>query len=210
MYGCNFALLFLVLRHRRRRLTPPPFPGSSPLVSPPPATMSSKTKRKYVYQEHLESVEPPVGDQTIGRLLETRGNNLHQVEDANGEIYLVSMPPKFRRNIWVRRGTFLLLEPIAEGDKVRAEVIRVLSREHVSELRRAGAWPARFDRTEEEATAAGEEADQAADGLQSLRLDEEGNPNRPPPLTESESETESETESESDGDADCSGSESGV
>ena len=96
--------------------------------------MSSKTKRKYMYQEHLSEVAPPSGEQTIGRLLETRGNNLHQVEDADGRVYLASMPNKFRRNIWVRRGTFLLLEPIAEGDKVRAEVVRVLSREHVAEL----------------------------------------------------------------------------
>ncbi|KAF0287634.1 putative RNA-binding protein EIF1AD [Amphibalanus amphitrite] len=168
--------------------------------------MSSKTKRKYVYQEHMSEVAPPSGDQTIARLLETRGNNLHQVEDANGEVYLVSMPNKFRRNIWVRRGTFLILEPIAEGDKVRAEVVRVLSREHVTELRSAGAWPERFDEVGSTA------ADEAADELQNLDL-EEGNPNRPPVEVETDSESESEEseeDSESDGDADRSGSESGV
>lgn len=172
--------------------------------------MSSKTKRKYVYQEHMEEVAPPTGDQTIGRLLETRGNNLHQVEDAAGDVYLASMPPKFRRNIWVRRGTFLLLEPIAEGDKVRAEVLRVLSREHVAELRRAGAWPERFETTKAAAATDGAQlAEEGADGLQNLTLDE-GNPNRPPAPEESDDSDETETEEseESDGDADQSSSES--
>ena len=166
--------------------------------------MSSKTKRKYVYQEHLSEVEPPSGEQTIGRLLQTRGNNLHQVEDSDGRVYLASMPPKVRRNIWVRRGTFLLLEPIAEGDKVRAEVVRVLSRDHVAELRRIGAWPERFEEAET-VTAAAAETDESV-GLQHLTL-EDGNPNRPPPLTESD-ETESESESEqSEADADSSSGE---
>ncbi|XP_037085163.1 probable RNA-binding protein EIF1AD [Pollicipes pollicipes] len=183
--------------------------------------MSSKTKRKYVYQEHLGAAPTPSGGQTIGRVLQARGNNLHQVEDAAGHVYLASMPPKFRRNIWVRRGTFLLLEPIAEGDKVRAEVAHVLSREHVTELRHAGVWPARF--AEREAAATGDVA-AATEDMERLGLG--GNPNRPPPPPpesddsddsddsndsndSNDSDGSDDAESESDGDADRSSSESG-
>ena len=33
-----------------------------------------------------------------------RGNNLHEVVDAENKTFLVSMPNKFRKNIWVKRG----------------------------------------------------------------------------------------------------------
>ena len=33
-----------------------------------------------------------------------RGNNLHEVEEAEGHQFLASMPTKFRRNVWIKRG----------------------------------------------------------------------------------------------------------
>ena len=33
-----------------------------------------------------------------------RGNNLHQVEEADGQQFLASMPTKFRKNVWIKRG----------------------------------------------------------------------------------------------------------
>ena len=33
-----------------------------------------------------------------------RGNNLHEVESTTGVKFLVSMPTKFRRNVWIKRG----------------------------------------------------------------------------------------------------------
>ena len=33
-----------------------------------------------------------------------RGNNLHEVEDPDGRQFLASMPTKFRRNVWIKRG----------------------------------------------------------------------------------------------------------
>ena len=37
-----------------------------------------------------------------------RGNNLHEVESATGVKFLVSMPTKFRRNVWIKRGESML------------------------------------------------------------------------------------------------------
>lgn len=34
----------------------------------------------------------------------TPGNNLHEVETAEGTRFLASMPPRFRRHIWIKRG----------------------------------------------------------------------------------------------------------
>ena len=41
----------------------------------------------------------------------SRGNNLHEVETAEQQKYLVSMPTKFRKNVWIKRGIiyFMLL-----------------------------------------------------------------------------------------------------
>ena len=36
-----------------------------------------------------------------------KGNNLHEVETEDDEKFLVSMPTKFRKNVWIKRGTFL-------------------------------------------------------------------------------------------------------
>lgn len=38
------------------------------------------------------------------QVLGGRGNNLHEVENGTGEQYLVSMPTKFRRTVWIKRG----------------------------------------------------------------------------------------------------------
>ena len=41
------------------------------------------------------------------------------------------MPNKFRKSVWVRRGDFVVVEPIPEGDKVKAEIARVLYKDQV-------------------------------------------------------------------------------
>lgn len=38
------------------------------------------------------------------QVLRTPGNNLHEVETAEGQRFLVSMPSKYRKNIWIKRG----------------------------------------------------------------------------------------------------------
>lgn len=40
-------------------------------------------------------------------MLSTLGNNLHEVESPAGEKILVNMPMKFRRNVWIKKGTKL-------------------------------------------------------------------------------------------------------
>ena len=44
--------------------------------------------------------------------------------DAEEGKYLVSMPTKFRKSVWIKRGDFVIVEPIEEGDKVKAEIVR--------------------------------------------------------------------------------------
>lgn len=96
--------------------------------------MSQATKRKHVVREVLGEHVVPSDQQQIVKVsglglreggfragqcvladtpkswsfpeqvLRTPGNNLHEVETAEGQRFLVSMPSKYRKNIWIKRG----------------------------------------------------------------------------------------------------------
>ncbi|XP_060711450.1 probable RNA-binding protein EIF1AD [Hemiscyllium ocellatum] len=106
--------------------------------------MSQATKRKHVVKEVLGDYEPPSEIQQIVRVLGSPGNNLHEVETAQGDRFLASMPTKFRKNIWIKRGDFLIVDPIQEGEKVKAEINSILYKEHIKQFRKDGLWPASF------------------------------------------------------------------
>ncbi|KAH8028191.1 hypothetical protein HPB51_014146 [Rhipicephalus microplus] len=96
--------------------------------------MSQTTKIKHVTREVLEEYVLPAENQQIVRVLKGRGNNLHEVEESSGNTYLVSMPVKFRKNIWIKR-----------GDKVKAEIQRILYRDQIKYIKEEGLWPKAFD-----------------------------------------------------------------
>ncbi|KAI4904167.1 hypothetical protein NFI96_013830, partial [Prochilodus magdalenae] len=106
--------------------------------------MSRATKRKHVVKEVLEDYVTPNESQQIMRILGSNGNNLHEAVTESGEKFLLSMPTKFRKNIWIKRGDFVIVDPIEEGDKVKGEISFILYRDHIQYLRKLGAWPKGF------------------------------------------------------------------
>lgn len=106
--------------------------------------MSIATKRKYVTQEVTDLIlpEPP---NFIARIVAGRGNNLHEIETQTGERCLVSMPTKFRKNVWVKRGDYVLCQPIAEGDKVKGEIYHVLYKDNIKYIKKHNLWPKEFN-----------------------------------------------------------------
>ncbi|XP_024889694.1 probable RNA-binding protein EIF1AD isoform X2 [Temnothorax curvispinosus] len=107
-------------------------------------TMSSATKRKYVFQE-LDDMTLPTDSQSIVRIVQARGHNLHEVVTPTGEQFIVSMPTKFRQNIWVKRGDYIVIEPIMEGKKVKGEIVKILTKDHIKWYRAQNCWPPEFD-----------------------------------------------------------------
>jgi probable RNA-binding protein EIF1AD len=107
--------------------------------------MSKATKKKYVSKEVLEDFIEPEGEQKIARVLNGRGNNLHEILLPSGEQFLASMPTKFRRNVWIKRGDFVVVEPIEEGNKVKAEIAHILYSKQIKHLKKEGMWPGEFD-----------------------------------------------------------------
>ncbi|XP_076877463.1 putative RNA-binding protein EIF1AD isoform X2 [Brachyhypopomus gauderio] len=106
--------------------------------------MSQATKRKHVVKEVLGDYVTPSDNQQIMRILGTNGNNLHEAVTECGERFLLSMPTKFRKNIWIKRGDFVIVDPIEEGDKVKGEISSILYRDHIQYLRKLGIWPKGF------------------------------------------------------------------
>lgn len=111
--------------------------------------MSRVNKNKHVMRElNSDDFSLPKENQSIVKIVGSKGNNLHEVESSEIDIpnYLASMPTKFRKNVWVKRGDFVLVEPIDEGDKVKAEIVRVLTPEHQKIYEKDGVWPKKFSR----------------------------------------------------------------
>ncbi|KAG1667290.1 putative RNA-binding protein EIF1AD [Nymphon striatum] len=106
--------------------------------------MSKLTKRKYVTQEVIYDFFLPEGKQEIVKMTASCGNNLHEVETAKGDRFLASMPTKFRRNVWIKKGDYVMVEPIPEGVKVKVEIIRILYKEQIKYIKRMGMWPENF------------------------------------------------------------------
>ena len=54
---------------------------------------------------------------------------LNSTEADETTSYLVSMPTKFRKNVWIKRGDFCIVKPIEEGDKdhIRLKILAVVA-----------------------------------------------------------------------------------
>jgi len=162
--------------------------------------MSSATKRKHVTREVEQEFILPEGNQSIVKVLAGRGNNLHEVQDSIGNTYLVSMPNKFRKNVWIKRGDFVVVNPIEEGDKVKAEICTILYKDQIKHIKANNLWPTGFEKAEEVSqdlsklkikevpSNSEEDSDDDSDLFQ--------NTNRP--VYEQSEESDSETESEED------------
>lgn len=113
--------------------------------------MSRVNKAKHIMRElNSDDFSLPKETQQIVKVVASRGNNLHEVEAIDSTPnFLVSMPTKFRKNVWIKRGDFVLIDPIEEGDKVKAEICRILTPEHIKIYQKEGIWPKKFTKKRE-------------------------------------------------------------
>lgn len=113
--------------------------------------MSRVNKRKHVLREMFEDgYNLPLPDQEIVEVNEICGNFLYKVRNGSDESYLMSMPNKFRNCFFIKRGMYVLVEPIAEGKKVKSEMVRVLTKEHIQHFKDNNCWPNLFQNDEPE------------------------------------------------------------
>ncbi|GAA5801258.1 hypothetical protein EDC94DRAFT_438472 [Helicostylum pulchrum] len=85
------------------------------------------------------------GNQTYARSLGPRGNHQHEVEFTDGSKKLVTLPPKFRNVVWLKRGHYVIVDPsVGVTEKVGGEIVFVLFPKNIKDLKAAGKWPAEF------------------------------------------------------------------
>ncbi|GIY58687.1 probable RNA-binding protein EIF1AD [Caerostris darwini] len=122
--------------------------------------MSCAAKKKHLKKEILDSYEIPTNEQKIVQVVRACGNYLYEVISSQEETFLASMPSKFRNKIFVKRGEFIVVNPIPEGGKVKGEISEVLFKNHVQYLKNQGVWPKKFsDKYSEELESHSEDSD---------------------------------------------------
>lgn len=50
------------------------------------------------------------------------------------------MPTKFRKNVWIKRGDYVITQPIEEGEKVKAEIVQILFPEQIRYIKSQNLW----------------------------------------------------------------------
>lgn len=123
-------------------------------------------------------------------------------------MFLASMPHKFRKHVWIKRGDYVVTEPIPEGNKVRAEIVRILMKDHIRHIMTNNMWPAAFSGQCEEVKDKLCNVPQEISGSKDSLSDSDNddlmkNPNRPRVLPDSGSDSDSEGSEASD----CGGNE---
>jgi probable RNA-binding protein EIF1AD len=65
--------------------------------------------KKQTTRDQLDENFEIEGDQTYARSLGPRGNHQHEVEFTDGFKILVTLPPRFRNVVWLKRGNLYLI-----------------------------------------------------------------------------------------------------
>ncbi|KAJ9539855.1 hypothetical protein OSB04_026361 [Centaurea solstitialis] len=91
--------------------------------------------------------------QSIMQVVSLRGSNSIEVTDAKGEKSLAIFPAKFQKSMWIKRGSFVVVddsgreEAVESGRKVGCIVLQVLFHEQVKVLQKSPEWPEIFKTT---------------------------------------------------------------
>jgi probable RNA-binding protein EIF1AD len=88
----------------------------------------------------LTNFPEPTDTQLIARVTECLGQNQFKVKGKNNE-YLVSLPPKFQKTVWIKNHSFVIIEPFTNPNKVEGEIIYILFKDDIKNLKQKGIWP---------------------------------------------------------------------
>ncbi|OQO09378.1 hypothetical protein B0A48_04776 [Cryoendolithus antarcticus] len=95
-----------------------------------------------------ETLYPPITlepGQQIARVKQAAGKNLYHLDLADGSPLLAELPSKFRSTIWMKRGSFVLVDTSAMADrdnKLGGEIVNLVGDEKA--WRKAKWWPVEF------------------------------------------------------------------
>jgi len=94
--------------------------------------------------------EPGEGE-AIVKVVQADGGYLYRVQTAEGRLFIGRLPAKFRKLLWVKPGTYVIVEvpPLDDGalnpEKHQGEILSVLYKDQISHLQDSGLWPEEFN-----------------------------------------------------------------
>ncbi|CRG83971.1 hypothetical protein PISL3812_01324 [Talaromyces islandicus] len=132
-------------------------------------------KRKVLATAEETLFPPPTlpAEHQIARVIKAAGNNLYSVEFPSKEVVLVELPARFRSTIWMRRGSYVVVDTKALDDrdnKLHGEIINVVGDEKA--WRKAAFWPKEFVKQSYGGTSDSEEEDSRVGKMPSSDEDE--------------------------------------
>ncbi|KAG0019890.1 putative RNA-binding protein eif1ad [Podila clonocystis] len=150
------------------------------------------SRRKQATTDIITDIPELEEGQQFARVLGSRGKSIHEVQLPGGAEILVNLPPKFRSLVWVKRGSYVIIEPAEEEDKtkVAGDIAAVLFPDHIKKYKQEGIWP--FEDQFAKSNTGGDDSDEDSGS------DDDDlfvNNNRPV-IEESESESDSDEESD--------------
>jgi len=104
--------------------------------------------RKHI-TDSLQNFPIPTPEEQIVRVLELRGSNICEVEHTNGDRVLCTIPKKFHKLIWIKKGNYLIVRNPPElaklGNwKIKAVVLHILVPHQIKYLVKESLWPNEF------------------------------------------------------------------
>ncbi len=103
--------------------------------------------RKHITTQLINSYPEPLPNESIVRVISTRGTNQVEVEYPNKEKILVMMPSKFKKLIWTKKGDYLIISTDrSEGNrgKIKGIIEHILVTHQIKHLKKLGVWPSEF------------------------------------------------------------------
>ncbi|KAL4785551.1 hypothetical protein BJX76DRAFT_176857 [Aspergillus varians] len=104
--------------------------------------------RRKVLATAEETMFPPdelLAGQEIARVIKATGNNVYSVQFPSKKTALVELPSRFRSTIWMKRGSFVLVDTNAldtRDNKLGGEIVNIVRDEKA--WRKTPYWPKEF------------------------------------------------------------------
>jgi len=158
------------------------------------SSLGMSHSRKHITLDSLQNFPTPSPDEKVVQVIELRGSNVCEIVHTNGDHVLCTIPKKFHKLIWIKKGNYLIVRNPPElanlgNRKIKAVVLHVLFPPQIKYLVKENLWPKEFQSNAKESHTKTTDLS----GEEEEELEGSYNPNRQA-LSESSSSSEDSSE----------------
>jgi len=98
----------------------------------------------------MNSLPEPGQNQFLGKIVVGRGDSVFEfVKPSQGEALLCSLPRKYNKLVYLKPGSFVIVERTAgetkKDGKINYEVVQILMEKQIKHLKQKNLWPIDFE-----------------------------------------------------------------